>query len=281
MKKLFLVMIVILLSIPTVFTQSDSVVETEKTNFIVFQTDYVTRFIWRGQNLSDMPNLQPALLYTTPKFDVGFLGSTSLSYDGVGGNNWNEFDVFAEYRPIPFIGVRLTDFYFQNLYLSVDSIDVNSKKYFDYGKNTTGHYLVADVLLYFGAKTDVSGIPYKTLTVDASVIIYGNDKKGYYNPECYSEEFFEQAYSTYIDITYNWKNTIRLFAGFTPKTGFYNNQYTYQYSENAAIVNFGARYDVTIPITEKFGLPIYATLITNPNQQKVYFVAGLTLLSIK
>ena len=268
MKKLFL-LLVILLSISTAFTQSETSDTTqveEKTNFIVFQTDFVSRFIWRGQTLSDMPNLQPALLYSTPKFDVGFLGSTSLPYN-VDGPNWNEFDLFVEYRPLPMIGFKMTDFYFQG-------IDSKSNKYFDYGKNTTGHYFVGDILLYLGENVDEYGSPYNTLTFDFSTVLYGNDKVYYYDTEKISDST-ENAYSTYVDVTYNYKNKLIAFIGMTPDRNFYNME-----SDKAAIVNIGFRYNVMIPITEKFNLPVFATIVTNPNTEKVYFVCGLTLLNI-
>ena len=252
----------------------------EKNTNVIFNTDFLTRHVWRGRVLSENPNIQPALLVTTPKFDFGALGSADVTFNP-DGPNWNEFDLFVEYRPIPVLGVRLTDFYFQNISVVTPDttfIDPNSTKYFDYGKNTTGHYLNLDVLFYVGAKVDSYDDPYNTLTFNYSVVLYGNDENGFYDTEIApdSSAFLENAFSSYFDFTDNYKNKLKVFVGMATGRGFYNTL-----SDNGKLVNVGLRYDAKIPITEKFSLPVYGSLVTNPNTEQVYFLVGISLFSIE
>jgi hypothetical protein len=59
------------------------------------------------------------------------------------------------------------------------------------------------------------------------------------------------------------------FVGFTPASGLY--------CDKAGVVNLGISAVRKIAVTDKFELPLKASLITNPQAQNIYFVIGITL----
>ncbi|MDD4603603.1 MAG: hypothetical protein PHF97_12575, partial [Bacteroidales bacterium] len=54
------------------------------------------------------------------------------------------------------------------------------------------------------------------------------------------------------------------------ETGYYANT-------KAGITNVGIKLSRAIPISEKFSIPVQASLIANPLQNKFYIVFGITI----
>jgi len=129
--------------------------------------------------------------------------------------------------------------------------DSISNNYFDYTKNSTSHLFEAQVLLSGGEK-----LPFNLL---GSYLFYGADPT--------KSLYFELQYLH----TFGTIET-QAFAGFQAKGEYY--------APKPAFVNLGVNASKSIKITQKWSLPINLSFIVNPNTQKAYFVAGITLLTL-
>jgi len=101
-------------------------------------------------------------------------------------------------------------------------------------------------------------------------MVYGNDKK--MEVSSTQDTTYTNNYSAYFEAGYTFDikgQALDAFIGFTPDAGIYGTE--------AGIVNLGLSASKKIAITEKFELPVKASLITNPLTQNIYFVLGITL----
>lgn len=124
-----------------------------------------------------------------------------------------------------------------------------STDYFNYSKETTAHQLEAQVLLSGGEK-----LPFNLL---GSYFFYGADP----SKSMYFELQYLHSFGTF---------DTQVFAGFQPKGDFY--------ADKAAFVNLGCSVSKSVQLTKKWALPVNLSVIANPNAQKVYLVAGITII---
>jgi len=217
-------------------------------------TDIVNRFIWRGQNVGGSSvHVQPTLSYTKGGFEIGAWGTYGLS------NDYAEVDEYAKLSVKGFT-LQLTNYY-DPITPGGDATSTNPKFYNFDGKTTAS---VGEVSLsYKGPET----FP---LSFTAGTFLYGNDHN--YGYDVTKDANSKNYYSTYLELGYTVKaggQNLDLFAGFTPSAGYYGN--------GAGFVNLGLKGYRTIKITNDFSLPVYASLITNPQAEKIYLVFGVTL----
>lgn len=80
--------------------------------------DIVSRYIWRGINVNDAVNIQPALTLSVSGFSVGLWGSYSLSNNSSDNSLGQEVDTWLGYTYAfengMSIGALVTDYYFPN-----------------------------------------------------------------------------------------------------------------------------------------------------------------------
>lgn len=203
------------------------------------KADFVSQYIWRGQDMGDF-SVQPTLGVEWRGLSLNAWGSTGISNP----NNTKEFDLTLGYT-IKGFNVGITDYWF----------NTPNPKYFVYNTHKTSHVFEANVGYDFGP-----------------VAIYwftnfaGNDgvnKKG------------KRAYSSYVEasVPFNlaglsWCGTV----GAVPyATDFYADV------NGFAVVNVSLSATYDIKITDRFTLPIFASINTNPCTQKAAFVVGFTL----
>lgn len=230
-------------------------------------SDFMSRYIWRGLNLGGAgPSIQPTLKLNVGNsdhlFTVGGWGAYTFSATAN-----QEVDLFASYTFKGMVTVMVTDYFFPELNTG------HRDKYFCYTKDSTGH--VFEGLVMF------NGTPKIPFTLMVATNFYGNDarKMERVNDSTYAADGIQ--YSTYIEL--GFKKTIKgfdfnAFVGGTVnnpdesmnETGYYGNT-------KAGLTNVGIKVARAIPITEKFSLPIQASLIANPLQNKFYLVFGFTL----
>ena len=107
-----------------------------------------------------------------------------------------------------------------------------------------------------------AGIESFPLTASINTAFYGADKKADGN----------QAYSTYVELTYPVAVNAKVFVGASlfDSPNVYNNS---QFS----IINVGLKISKSIAITDKFSLPVYGIIGSNPNTKNAFFVVGITL----
>jgi len=171
---------------------------------------------------------------------------------------WKDFTLgyWGAYR-IAGSGVHETDFYLEKTIGPVtfsiwdywNYSDSASNNYFDYNKNTTSHLLEAQVLLSGGEK-----LPFNLL---GSYNFYGADPSN----SLYFELQYVHSFGSF---------DTQAFAGFQAKGEYY--------APKAAFVNVGCSVAKSIRITKNWAVPLSISLVGNPDTQKVYLVAGVTLV---
>jgi hypothetical protein len=232
--------------------------------------DVMSRYIWRGSQFGgNSPSLQPSLSIGYGNLTFGAWGAYSLS----GSNTGQEFDLSLNYT---FLNNALTagicDYYFPD--------ESGDYQYFNWNNDATGHVLEASL--------GFNGTDKLPLTFLAAVNFYGADaikvNNDPYSPDFNSKDgikysnYFELGYSfnvndiscnAFMGGTLNQVKKADNFTGYVGETGYYGT--------GPGIVNLGITATKSIPVTEKFSLPLSASIITNPQTQKVFFVFGFSL----
>ena len=231
--------------------------------------DLNNRFIWRGMNLGgSSPSIQAYVGFMLKNFEIGTWSAYS-----VGGNNPNqEFDLYAAY----FFANGMFNIMVLDYYSASDIFDYN---YFDYNENTTGHFYEASLSFNGNENIPVSFL--------ASMIFYGADAVQI-NDDPLSPDFNMQTdiqYSNYFELGYNTEVndvSFNAFVGFTlsnPKNPDITTGYIGEsgfYGTGPGVINAGITTSKEISITDKFALPVTASIITNPQAEKVFFVIGFS-----
>jgi hypothetical protein len=204
--------------------------------------EIVSRYIWRGMNLSSSPAVQPTLSLNAGNFSIGSWGSYTFSPE-----LFQEVDLFLTYST-KYISLTINDYY-----NPLDTIGFTGD-YFHFGNEATRHSLEGMLTL--------NGPESFHLSLTAGVMFYGNDKNAEGN----------NMYSTYIELSYAAQIRdieIKTFAGMTPAEGYYG--------QKAGIVNLGITATKNLTITDNFHLPLKGSFIINPQTEKVFFVIGIIL----
>jgi hypothetical protein len=205
--------------------------------------ELVSHYEWRGSMAtgSPTPNFQPTLAYGNGPVEIGVWGSTDFA------GSYKEVDPYVSFANGP-LKIIVTDY----------NWNFGKANYFNYKNSETGHMFEGSVIC-----TGPSDMP---VSISVNTIFYGYDKKRDANG---TPDSSKQAFSTYVELGYT-KGAASFFFGLTPWAGLYNN-YGYSVFDPAAgkksfsIVNVGATIARSIVITDKFSLPVRATLVINPS----------------
>jgi hypothetical protein len=241
--------------------------KTSSVNFD-FGADLVSRYVWRGTQFGGAsPALQPGASIGIGGLEIGTWGSYSLG----GVNPAQEFDLYVSYTFADMITVTLNDYFFP-----VEGVDY---KYFNYKEEETGHILEASV--------SFNGTENFPISLLLAMNFYGADAKKI-NDDQNSADFNQEdgiQYSTYAEIGYSTSINevgIDAFMGFalnSPKEADANTGYIGEagfYGNGFGVVNLGLTASKEVKITDKYSLPLSASIITNPQAEKVFFVFGIT-----
>jgi hypothetical protein len=204
--------------------------------------DFVSRYIWRGQKLSETPAVQPGMSVSYKNFTLGTWSSFSFGNEPV-----QEIDLFLSYNT-GYLTLTINDYFFPKNALS------EYADYFDWNKNTTQHWLEGIV--------EISGIENLPLNFLAGVFFLGADIDADANFQ----------YSTYIELSYDFRikdTELNLFSGITPFEGYYSDGFDF--------VNVGINATKKIKITQNFSLPVSAAFIINPANKNVMFQALISI----
>ncbi len=236
-------------------TDITEVQDEKKSLFSSFDlgADFKSRYIWRGINLGgNTVSIQPYVEYNFAKgFVAGIWGAYSI---GVQTNQ--EVDIYIGYTsPNEKFSFLLTDYFFPDY-------SIRDNNYFDYD-DSSGH--VYELMASFNFFEDFP------LGFSVATNFYGADKK----IDSEGEPTDKQSFSTYLEANYSTSIAtvdLSFFAGavFANEGGYYGEY------ENA-FINLGFTASKTIKITERFGLPIDASLIFNPSHENVFFVFGISI----
>jgi len=256
-KYLFCILIIAFIS-KNCFSQNDSPIQ--------FGADLMSRYIWRGVDLGgESPSLQPFFKCVLNSKDT----SHSIILGAWGAYNFNtsnqEADIYFNYTFKNIVSFIFTDYYFPGSTLYTEK----QKKYFNYQKDSTGHI--------FEPSISFNGTEKIPFTLLFAMNIYGADVRKIKDDGTFGNIFM----SKYIEVGY--KKTIKgvdfnAFIGATlddpnednGELGFYG------YNKSAGIINLGIKASKKINITDKYDLPIQASVITNPEAEKIYVVFGIS-----
>lgn len=222
-----------------------------------FGADLMSRYVWRGTQFGgNSPSLQPNISVGFAGIEFGAWGAYSLG----GLNTDQEFDLYLSYTFLnDLFSLTVTDYY-----LPDESTDYN---YVKFNKDETGHLLEGTVSF-----NGTENLPFRLL---AAFNFYGNDaiklntdgsKKGI-------------QYSNYIEVGYAFKvNNIECdaFIGGTLNNPDADMNEVGFYGTGSGIVNLGLTASKEIELSEKFSLPVTASVITNPQAEHVFFVFGFS-----
>lgn len=242
-RKSFCICILLLFGYTAIHAQEQT---SSKLNIAA---DLVSRYIWRGLDYGKAPSIQPTFSLTKGKFEIGSWGSINTI------GTYHELDLYAKYT-LKRITVAFTDYFIHN------ESSPNNTHYFNYDAKSTTHALEPSLQYKGPEKFPIS--------IFAAAFIYGNDRTWGYDAE--KDSTLENYYSSYLELGYTVKcreKTFDLFMGLTPQAGAYGNTF--------GVVNAGITSYKTIQITDKFSLPVKASLIANPQASNLYFVIGITL----
>ncbi len=204
--------------------------------------DFVSRYIWRGQKLSETPAVQPGMSVSYKNFTLGTWSSYSFGNEPV-----QEIDLFLSYNT-GILTFTVNDYFFPKNVLT------EYADYLDWNKNTTQHWLEGII--------EISGIENLPLNLLVGVFFLGADIDADANFQ----------YSTYIELSYDFKikdTELHLFSGLTPFRGYYSDSFDF--------VNVGINATQNIKITQNFNLPVSGAFIINPANKNVMFQAVISI----
>jgi len=250
MKKYrFLLFATLIISVSTLIAQPDST-STKLNNPLSINLDIMSRYVWRGTDYGGSPSIQPGISYSLAGFTIGTWGAYTTNNPGI-----QEVDLYLSYSLKDVISLTVTDYFFP---------DENSNyNYFDYGDIRTGHVLEGSV--------SFNGTDKLPLTALIATNFYGNDARRINN----NDSLGGIQYSTYAEISYSFKY-FNIFMGANLTNPDTDKGETGYYGNSIGIVNLGISTSKKIKITDKFSLPVTASLITNPQAEKIYLVAGFS-----
>ncbi|MCF8367482.1 MAG: hypothetical protein K9G76_00475 [Bacteroidales bacterium] len=213
--------------------------------------DLVSRYIWRGADFGNSPAIQPYMELGCGGFAFGAWGSYATN-----DANFQEADLYASYTFNDIFTVLVTDYFFPDA-------SVANNKYFQYDYNNTGHVFEGAVSFNGTEKIPVSLL--------VATNFAGADARTVDNTLQYST-YFELGYSAAINET-----NLDFFLGGTPTKPDSDKGESGFYGPHEGIINIGIKAEKEVQITEKFALPVNVSVITNPQQQNIFFVLGISL----
>lgn len=226
---------------------------------VSIQTDIVSQYIWRGQELGGF-SVQPGIELNWRNFTLMACGSTGLQKD-----DYKDIDVTLGYHYGPF-NIGVTDYWCVGL----DEED----RYFYYDRKKGAHYLDGNI-----------GYTCKYFSLQGYCTFWGND---------YKISDGSQAYSTYLELTvpfrlagFDFLTTV----GATPMEsgGWWEtavrqtvlgerdvNIKTYQYADAAAVCLASLRCTKALQFNS-IKVPVFAEFSTNPYLKKANFIFGISI----
>lgn len=209
--------------------------------------DIQSRYVWRGQAVGgNAPCLQPAATIGWKGLALDLWGSYSLN-----STEYQELDWTLSYTMLDdMIRVQVTDYAFPNY--------TSFHRYFDYKQSTTGHLLEAGLLF---------NLPNTHLSASVFTNFYGADALTMSG---------KLVYSTYAELGYEWECekiatdfNFALGCALNGKAG-----YSFYGNDGFDVVNISVMATRTLNLTPTFSMPVYAQVIANPTDNKMYLVCG-------
>jgi len=216
--------------------------------------DIVSRYLWRGLDVNDAPNIQPSISMEAAGFSLGIWGSYSLTASNSTDENYafsQEIDFWAGYslelENGMSLGVMLTDYYYP-----VAGIKFGNFNNYDNPEGPGAHTVEAGL--------SIAGPESFPLTFSGFMNIH-NDAG--------NNTYFQLDYAISVsDVDLGF--TVGAAGGSEENAAYYG-------AESFEIINLGINVSKEIKITDSFSLPVNAAFILNPNTEVSYLVFGISL----
>ncbi|MCX6267708.1 MAG: hypothetical protein NTW16_10180 [Bacteroidetes bacterium] len=247
--------------------QDENKVEEKSASTATFSAgaDLVSRYIWRGADYGNSPAVQPSMAFSVAGFKAGFWGSYGLGQYSkqvddstlVNMGNYAEFDFFLSYTMKGFTLMAYDYFVPNPLNPNFDN------KYYNFKNSTTGH--TVEVCLSW------AGLEKFPLQLFAGTLVYGADK-GKDSTGVYGTSS-DNNFSTYFEAAYQFNVKgfgVKPFIGGIPFGSSW-------YGPSGGIINAGLTVSKSIQISKEYSLPVFSSVITNPQAGSVFLVFGISL----
>ena len=210
--------------------------------------DLVSSYIWRGQDLGGV-SIQPSASVSWKGLSLTAWGSVGFDRDDT-----KELDWTLGYACKGF-SVSVTDYWFDKSTNFKTGLDLG-RNYFHYGSAETSHVWEAQIGYDFGF-----------MALNWYTNIGGNDG---------SKDNGDRAYSSYFSIAapFSWAGVDwKAEVGATPwATSFYNGG-----AGGFEVSCVSLKAEKSIPLTEKFSLPLSVQAVCNPATEDFHIILGLHL----
>ncbi len=228
--------------------------QDETSNFSI-GADIVSRYIWRGLDLSGpSPHIQPYLEYSFG--ETGLTLGTWASHSIGGITTGAEADLYLTYSLAGMFTVGVSDYYFPS------DAAFSRDGYFNYHKETTGHT--------FEAMLSFDGTEKVPLTVLFAMNFYGADG---------TDENGDAAYAKYLELGYSHTmgtTDVSVFMGAALDDPAEEKGASGWYGNSAGIINLGTKITKTLSINDRISLPLSTSLIFNPEAENIYVVFAIS-----
>lgn len=215
---------------------------------VSLSADLVSRYVWRGFDVGNSPNIQPLITTNYKNFEVGLWGSYAFTEEAT---KFDELNLWLFYTINTGSGYKLKlsiiDYYFPN-----DGKKLGNFNNFNHPDGNGAHLLNLGV-----SATGPESFPF---TFAANINVHNDSGHNSY---------FELSYPFSLN-NYN----IDLFCGVTPGSKKNTNYYM---TDKFSLINLGFRIEREIKISEYFSVPVFSVFSVNPSLENSYLVFGITL----
>ena len=216
--------------------------------------DFVSRYIWRGLNVNEQPNVQPYISLQYKGLQLGFWGSCGLSGLNSDDENYmfsSEIDTWLSYsftlNNSINVTALVTDYYFPN-----QGIRIGNFNNYDDEDGPGAHTIEAGLT--------IAGTESFPLSLSGYINIYNDEGNNAY---------LQVDYSTILhDLEIDFFSGAALGSKETPE---------YYGTQKFNFINVGIKVLKSVAITDSFSLPVYCSYILNPKKGIAFLVLGISI----
>jgi len=216
--------------------------EALKPSHLNIGFDFVTRYVWRGFDYGVAPGFQPSLSYTTEYKKVGIEIGAWGSYAVTG--SFAEIDLYGTFS-FPYGWVGVVDYYYPTEVAA-------SEKFYDFTETST--HAIEGLVGFDGFKK----FPIKAM-FGYNFFAPTTDPNG----------------SWYVELSYPFKMKHNVELNIVAGAG-YGDYYTQDGGFMPINIGLSASRSFSVA-KDKLEIPVSISLITNPDTQKIFFVATVGL----
>lgn len=215
-------------------------IRTINAQEVGFGADFVNRYVWRGIDFGNSASIQPYIEFSSGGFTAGTWASYAISpVDNAvtSAVGAAEHDIYLGYNFGP-VTVGITDYYFPS-----------GSEFFNFDNGGTGSHFIEPSLSVAGGES-------------FPISFYGAIN-AYNDPD----------HSIYLEasapFSVNGTDLAFTVGGVPMETAYYG-------TTKPGIININLSVSREVPITETYGLPLFATYILNPYVEQSYLVFGIS-----